>query len=325
MITKDPKNWNGAERLGAIAPALSSVIELRERLSKNPSDARRIGNDIAAAIDSAAAKANVSADHIERWMDTFLYLGKPGLLAPVKVTAEACAAKLRGTWELTSRITNGRPTVTRSHLYYDMDLATGRGQHLMILCTDEPGIGRDATLLVAAFSELTFQQNGEFEVVVRSRGRLIGNHGPFETGREIQDEFRLVRHGQEERMIGLPGSRVAGGASDAFNHRLVQLGGDANSLVFAHSGLASTGDMARTPDVVDTYAKVSSARPLVAGWQPIKEYFDGMVSPAPFVSQLQKSGLNGKAAHWFQKTTGTAPLAAYAQPAPNRADRVRSA
>jgi hypothetical protein len=322
VISKDPKDWNGVERLAAITPALGAVIDLRERLATNPGDARRIRSDIAAAIDSAASRAGVSPEHIERWIDTFTYLGKPGLLAPVKLTAQACAAKLQGTWELKSRLTNGRPTVARSHLYYDMDAASGRGQHLMIICTDEPDIRRDSTLLVAAFSELTFRQNGEFEVVVRSRGQLTGNHTPFETGREIQDEFRLVRHGHEERMIGMPGSRPG---ATAFNHRLVQLGGDPNSLVFAHSGLASNGDMARTQDVVDTYVKVSSARPLVGGWQPIREYFDGMVNPTPLLKQLQQAGLSGTGLHLFQKATGSAALAAYAQPAPNRADRVKTA
>lgn len=319
-VDRSSKDWNGAERLAAISPALSTVVPLRERLATEAlagGELSKIKAEIAEAIQSAASKSGVTPGEIETWIDSFIYLGKPGLMSPVKVSAEACAAKLQGTWQLQSRIANGRPQAATGHLYYDMDPKSLRGRHLVTICSEEPQISRkdpDNTYLLVAMVDLTFVQDGDYAVVVRSKGQLIGNYEHCESCQEIEDEFRLVRYGHEEKMIGMPTAALRGirsrNGNTGFNHSRVQLGGDTNSLVFANSGMSALGNMARTQDVVDTFGKVSSARPLIAGWQPITEYFESMVNPMRAIAAVEAMGKTDQALHLFQQTP-SAPLARF--------------
>lgn len=325
MATDNGKQWNGAERFNAIFPALGTVIPLRERLVYElPETSARSAMDreVQDAIKTAAEQSGASPEQISQWIDDFTFLGKPGLLSPVPVAAESVADELEGTWELVSRLTDGQPTNARSQLFYDVDRGKGRVQHLITMWTDQNHFERDAqqgTYLLIAMVELTFRQNDEFEVVVNSKGRLIGNFGDYENGSDVADEFRLVRRGNDARMVGVPtsyvalGGRQSGGytASKAFNHALIHVGGNPGSIVFANSGLPALPQKGRTMDVVDTYVHVDKAKPLVAGWEPLSEYFERMTKPEAWLSTLKAMGKTGTALHAFQRAPSRETLARY--------------
>lgn len=314
MAQDTKKDFNGAERFAAISPALGTVIPLRDRLMyQAPEEAVKSGleKEIDAAVKSAADKSGATVEQVNQWIEDFTFLGKPGLLSPVTVSAVDCADQLQGTWEMVSRFTDGQPTHARSQLYYDVEIGKGRATHLITMWTEQNHFARDAkqgTYLLVALVELTFRQNGPYEVVVTSKGRLVGNFGDYENGSDVGDEFRLVRRANDARMVGVPtsyvalGGRQSGGytATQSFNHALIHVGGNPGSLVFANWGLPALANKGRTFDVVDTYVHANKAKPLVAGIEPIKDYFDRMTRPEEHMNKIKGLGKQGAASHAFQ-------------------------
>lgn len=324
------RTWNGAERLAAIFPALGTVIPMRERLvSELPEAALKaeMNNNINAAIREAAEVSGASPDDISQWIEDFTYLGKPGLVTPVPLAAEDCAANIQGTFELETRLTDGSFTAARSRLYYDMDPQKRRGMHLITMWTEHNHFDRkltkgdQSTLLLVALVEMTFKNRGKYEVEVRTRGRLVGNFGDYETGEEVADTFKLVRRGNNEAMVGVPssytflGGRKSGGYTDSeyFNHALVKVSGDPGSIVFANLGLPAQGTKGRTLDVVDTYVNMGRKRPLIAGWEPVSDYFKRMTDPNSSLRRLQQLKKSDEAFHMFQTPPSLSTLRTYCE------------
>ena len=239
------------------------------------------------------------------------------------MAAEACAENIAGTWELSSRLSGGELTNARGNLYYDMDPKNLRGWHMITMWTEENHFETDSkeTFVLAALAELTFEQESPHSVIGRSKGRIVGNFGEYERGKDIEDEFRLVRVGNNEKMVGVSrrysyaedgGTSLSGNAGEQFfSHMLVGVGGDPNAIVFANSGLPALGNRGRTVDVVDTYVNVSHDRPLIGGWEPIKDYFARITDPKSSLDMFRKSGKSGSALHYFQGAPPASRLREY--------------
>src|SRR4051794_23440214 len=106
---KEPADFNGYERLQAIRPILTQALGVHMRLiQERPSEQRNqlVATEFESLYASAAEQAGVTSDVIQRWTESFMAFGKPGLSAPVRMDAVAVAQSMRGTWELTSRFHN---------------------------------------------------------------------------------------------------------------------------------------------------------------------------------------------------------------------------
>ncbi len=274
------REWNGAERFDAIAPVMGQIMQARTAraaASHTPgmlSSLQAEEAGIQQAIASAAKASGASAAQISAWVDSFSALGKPGLMADIPLSATDCCANLQGTFELTSRFSNGVETATRGRLYNDMDPKKLRGTQLITMWTEENLVKRSGskTLLLIAFGELQFKQNGPYEVIVNSSGIIYGNYADYEKGVKATDEFRLVRKGQNESMLGVTERTQTGGA-DSAGRSLIEVGGDPGTIKYKMWGVPATKEYPRTQDTVDTYQIMSNRRPLVGGWEPIKDYF----------------------------------------------------
>lgn len=273
--------WNGAERFQAIAPALGTVMNLlvEEDAEYAPvveaaalsAESRKALDD---AIGAAAAASGATTDQIITWIDAFTSLGKPGLMADIPLSASECCANLHGTWELTSRFSGGAPTAARSSFYGDMDPETGRGKTLTVMLTEMNFFEPTATaIMFIGLADVQFTQNGPFEVIGSSVGVTYGNVPGYENGLKTTDQFRLVRRGQNETMLGYP-IRTESNGSDTAARTLVEVGGDPGTIKFKMWGSLATANHPRTVDTVDTYRNTSNLTPLIGGWEPIADYFE---------------------------------------------------
>lgn len=275
--------WNGAERFKAIAPALGTVMNLLSmemdsgeyapvvEAAALSAEARSELNE---AISYAASKSGATTDQIITWIDAFTSLGKPGLMTDIPISASDCAANLQGSWELTSRFSGGAEAAARSEIFCDMDPVNARGTQLMTMLTEVNFfVDPPVTSFFISLCEFQFTQNGPYEVIGSSTGVVFGNVPGYEAGLKTTDQFRLVRRGQNETMLGYP-LRTEENGSDTAARTLVEVGGDPGTIKFKMWGSPATRSHARTVDTVDTYRNTSNRRPLIAGWEPIKEYFD---------------------------------------------------
>ncbi|HKR13759.1 MAG TPA: hypothetical protein VJT15_16965 [Pyrinomonadaceae bacterium] len=274
-------SWNGAERFKAIAPAMGTVMNLLVMESGEyapvmeavalSATARKELDD---AISFAAKKSGASTNQIITWIDAFTSLGKPGLMADIPIKAVDCAANLQGTWELTSRFSGGTETVARSSIYCDMDPATGRGKQLITMLTEVNHFAdRSGTVFFIGLADVQYTQNGAFEVLGTSTGTTYGNVPGYENGLRTTDQFRLVRRGQNETMLGYP-VRTESNGTDSAARTLVEVSGDPGTIKFKLWGAEATSTHPRTVDTVDTYRNTSNQRPLIGGWEPITDYFE---------------------------------------------------
>lgn len=274
-------SWNGAERFQAIAPALGTVINLLVEAEGEYApvveaaalsvEARKELDD---AISFAASKSGASTDQIITWIDAFTSLGKPGLMADIPISAADCAANLQGSWELTSRFSGGVETAARSEMHYDMDPVNARGKSLITMLTEVNFfVDPPVTTFFTGFADVQFTQNGPFEVIGSSVGVTYGNVPGYEAGLRTTDQFRLVRRGQNETMLGYP-VRTESNGSDTAARTLVEVGGDPGTIKYKMWGALATDSHPRTVDTVDTYRNISNRRPLIGGWEPIADYFE---------------------------------------------------
>ena len=274
-------SWNGAERFQAIAPALGTVMNLlmeedgeyapvMEAAALSAASRKELDD----AIAYAASKSGATSDQIVTWIDAFTSLGKPGLMADIPLSAADCLANLHGSWELTSRFSGGVETAARSEMYCDMDPATGRGKQLLTMLTEVNFfVDPPVTSFFISLLDFQFTQNGPFEVIGNSAGTIYGNIPCYEAGLKTTDQFRLVRRGQNETMLGYP-IRTESNGSDTAARTLVEVSGDPGTIKYKMWGAVATGSHPRTVDTVDTYRNTSNRRPLIGGWEPIQDYFD---------------------------------------------------
>ncbi|HEU4770364.1 MAG TPA: hypothetical protein VFS77_23560, partial [Pyrinomonadaceae bacterium] len=213
--------------------------------------------------------------------------GKPGLMTSIPLSAAECCANLNGTFDLISRFSGGVETSTRSRIYGDMNPEKGTGTELVTMWTEENFFksSGNATILFISLAELKFTQNGPYEVIVNSRGRTFGNVPGYEKGVVTTDEFVLVRKGHNETMVGVP-ARTENNGSDTAARFLVEVSGDPGIIKFAMWGVPATDKRPATLDTVDTYAIMSSRRPLIGGWESITDYFN----------RVTQSGTQGRTA-----------------------------
>ncbi len=282
LINTEGRPWNGAERYQAIAPALGTVMRylVEEEAEYAPATdevyARPEGvqREINAAIESAAANSGASVEQITNWIYAFASYGKPGLITDIALSASDCAASLQGTWELTSRFSGGVETACRSQIYHDMDPDTASGKQLITMWTEVNFFeASGSTIFFISLCDIKFTQNGPYEVIGSSTGTVYGNFPGYEEGLRTTDQFRLVRKGQNESMLGYP-KRTESNGSDTAARTLVEVGGDAGRIKYKMWGSRATRAHPRTMDTVDTYTIMSSRRPLVGGWEPIGDYFE---------------------------------------------------
>jgi hypothetical protein len=282
------RDWNGLERFEAIAPVMGRIMQLQEAdaaMAYAPAEALTIAKtfqrEIQEAVRAAATDSGASEDQIRTWVDSFASLGKPGLMNEIPLEAADCAANLNGTWELTSRFSGGAESSTRSQMYCDMDPDRLRGTSLITMWTEVNSFEKSGpgTIFLIGLAELQFKQNGPYEVIGTSRGTTFGNFPGYETGVTTTDNYRLVRRGQNETMLGNP-IRTESGGSDSFARDLVEVSGDPGTIKFKMWGVKATENHPRTIDTVDTYTLMSNRRPLVGGWEPIGDYFKRMTEQA---------------------------------------------
>lgn len=274
-------SWNGAERFQAIAPAIGTVMNLlvMEQGEYAPvieaaalsADARQ---ELDEAISLAASRSGATTEQITTWIDAFTSLGKPGLMADIPLSAADCVANLQGTWELTSRFSGGVQTAARSEIYGDMDPVNARGQTLITMLTEvNHFVDQPVTAFLVGLADLQFTQNGPYEVIGTSVGVTYGNLPGYEAGLKTTDQFRLVRKGQTETMLGYP-IRTATNGSDSAARTLVEVSGDPGTIKYKLWGSLATSSHPRTVDTIDTYRNTSNLRPLIGGWEPIADYFE---------------------------------------------------
>lgn len=290
--------WNGSTRFQAIAPVFGRILQLQEAVVFDYAPAREAftlsaaaDREIQEAVASAAKTSGASEEQIRTWVESFNSLGKPGLMSSIPLTAAECCANLNGTFELISRFSGGVEVATRSQIYGDMNPEKGTGTQLITMWTEEnlfkaPASGT-ATILFIGLVEIKFTQNGPYEVIGSSRGRTFGNVPGYEKGVETRDEFLLVRKGHNESMVGVPRRAEANG-SDTAARFLVEVGGDPGIIKFKMWGVPATDKHPATLDTVDTYAIMSSRRPLVGGWETITDYFN-RVTQSGAVGRTAKS------------------------------------
>lgn len=278
----DEAKWNGATRFAAIAPVVGRMLELQQLVAMDYAPAVEVfklsaaaQREIQEAVSSAAKISGATEEQIRSWVESFNSLGKPGLMSNIPLTAAECAANLNGTWELATRYSGGAETPTRSQIFCDMDPEKGTGIELITMWTEENLFKSSgtATILFIGLSELKFTQNGPYEVIGTSRGRTFGNVPGYEKGVVTTDEFRLIRKGQNETMLGVP-RRSESNGTDSAARFLVEVSGDPGTLKFKMWGVPATDKHAATLDTVDTYVNMSSRRPLVGGWESITDYFN---------------------------------------------------
>ena len=277
------KGWNGVTRFQAIAPVLGRVLELQQDVAMNYAPATEAfslsataNKEIQKSVASAAKASGASEGQIRTWVESFNSLGKPGLMSSIPLSAAECTANMHGTFELVSRFSGGVETATRSRIYGDMNPEKGTGTELITIWTEEnqfPKTRGNDTIFLIGLAEVKFTQNGPYEVIGTSRGRTFGNIPGYEKGVETRDEFVLIRKGHNESMMGVP-SRAESNGSDAAARFLVEVSGDLGIIKFKMWGVPATDKHPATLDTVDTYAIISSRRPLVGGWETITDYFN---------------------------------------------------
>lgn len=277
----DESGWNGTARFQAIAPVVGRILQLTQDEAGNYAPAVEVfklsaaaEREIQEAVTSAAKMSGASEDQILSWVESFNSFGKPGLMSNIELSAFDCAANLNGTWELESRFTAGRETPTRSQIFCDMNPEKGTGTQLITMWTEENSFKASgtSTVFLVGLSEIKFTQNGPYEVIAHSKGQTFGNVPGYEKGVVTTDEFRLIRKGQNEAMLGVP-RRTESNGQDSAARFLVEVSGDPGVLKFKMWGVPATDKHAATLDTVDTYVNTSSRRPLVGGWESITDYF----------------------------------------------------
>jgi hypothetical protein len=275
--------WNGATRFQAISPVFGKILELQQAVATTYAPAAEAfslsaaaDREIREAVSSAAKNSGATEDQIRSWVESFNSLGKAGLMSSIPLTAEECCANMNGTFELLSRYSGGVEVPARGRIYGDMNPKRGTGTQLITMWTEEnlfpKGKGEGAIFLVM-LAELKFTQNGPYEVLGSSRARIYGNQPGYEKGLETTDEFLLVRKGHNESMVGVP-SRSEANGSDTAARFLVEVSGDPGIIKYKMWGVPATDKTPATLDTVDTYAIMSSRRPLVGGWESITDYFN---------------------------------------------------
>lgn len=300
--TAEENGWNGATRFQAIAPVFGRILELQQEVSGDYAPAAEAFSlsvaaekEIQDAVASAAKVSGASEDQIRTWIESFNSLGKSGLMSSIPLTAAECCANMNGTFELVSRFSGGAETAARSRIYGDMNPEKGTGTTLITMWTEEnhfPKTKGSATIFLIGLSEIKFTQNGPYEVIGSSIGRTFGNLPGYEKGVETRDEFLLVRKGHNEAMMGVPARSEANG-SDTAARFLVEVSGDPGFIKFKMWGGPATDQHPATLDTVDTYAIMSSRRPLVGGWEPITDYFNR-------ITQSERAGRTAKSAALFE-------------------------
>ena len=275
--------WNGATRFQAISPVVGRILELQQAVATDyapAAEAFRLSGaadrEIREAVASAAKGSGASEDQIRTWVESFNSLGKAGLMSSIPLTAAECCANLNGTFELISQFSGGVETATRGRIYGDMNPEKGTGTQLITMWTEEahlPKAAGNATIFLIMLAELKFTQNGPYEVIGTSRARIFGNVTGYEKGLETRDEFVLVRKGHNETMVGAPARSEANG-SDTLARFLVEVSGDPGFIKYKMWGVPATAEHPATLDTVDTYAIMSSRRPLVGGWESLPDYFN---------------------------------------------------
>ena len=274
--------WNGATRFQAIAPVFGRILELQQAVATDYAPAAgaftlsaAADREVQKAVASAAKSSGASENQIRSWVESFNSLGKSGLMSSIPLTAAECSANMNGTFELISRFSGGVEVAARSRVYGDMNPKRGTGTHLITMWTEEnhfPKTRGNDTIFLIGLAETKFTQNGPYEVIVTSRGRTFGNLPGYEKGVETRDEFVLIRKGHNEAMVGAPARSEANG-SDTAARFLVEVSGDPGFIKYKMWGVPATDQHPATLDTVDTYAIMSSRRPLVGGWEPIRDYF----------------------------------------------------
>ena len=301
--------WNGATRFQAIAPVFGRMLQLRQALATNyagGAEAFKLSaatnREVQDLVASASKESGASEDQIRSWVESFNSLGKAGLMSNIPLTAAECCANLNGTFELISRFSGGVEVATRSRVYGDMNPSKGTGTQLITMWTEEahlPKAAGNATIFLIMLAELKFTQNGPYEVIGSSRARIFGNYPGYEKGLETTDEFLLVRKGHNETMVGVP-SRSEANGTDSLARSLVEVSGDPGFIKYKMWGVPATDKTPATLDTVDTYAIMSSRRPLVGGWESLTDYFNRVTQSG--------GGRTAKSAALFQEPNNRSAL-----------------
>lgn len=151
-------------------------------------------------------------------------------MADIPLSAADCAANLQGSWEPTSRFSGGVETAARSGIYGDMDPVTASGKTLITTLTEVNFfVDPPVTSFFTGLADIQLTQNGPFEVVGTSVGVTYGNVPGYEAGVKTTDQFRLVRRGQNETVLGYP-IRTESSGSDTAARTLVEVGGDPGTI-----------------------------------------------------------------------------------------------
>lgn len=298
--------WNGATRFNAIAPVFGRILQIQEEAALASNAPGAVGSytlsatanrEIQEAVAAAAEVSGASEDQIRSWVDSFSSLGRPGLMSSIPISAAECCANLNGTFDLLSRFSGGVEVPARGRIYGDMNPKKGTGTQLVTMWTEENhsprGRGNDTIFLICLI-DLKFTQNGPYEVIGTSRGKVFGNAQGYEKGVETRDEFILVRKAHNEAMVGAP-ARSETSASDSgelFQNqaRLVEVSGDPGIIKYKMWGVPATDTHPATLDTVDTYAVMNTRRPLVGGWEPIRDYFNRVTRGAAGGRAAAKGG-----------------------------------
>jgi hypothetical protein len=327
---REPSSFNGYERLQAISPVLSRAMELHARLlHESPSEARN--QSVAAGFDAvygeAAQQAGVEPEVIQRWTENFMAAGKPGLSAPVKLSAAEVADGMRGTWELTSRFHNGGNTVyasadgttpTRSRIYHEVEPGQTNGKMLITMWTDENHYPREwsvvnefkgmknpekQTFLMIAWVEWKLRNIDDHTVEWTNDGELVGNFAHYRQPKKVYGRNVLTRQEETMAMVGIPESMWVDDSGTRTpvigRFLLVKAAGAPDRVVYHEQGFPAMHGNERTLDEVDTYVRISSENPLIAGWEPIQDYYNRMKNPGARLQEAQGLMASGEQVHLF--------------------------
>jgi hypothetical protein len=321
-----PSSLTAYERYEALIPILSEASEAYVRFfSERPSEKRdtEINSRLTSLFDKVSSNSSMGTEEVRRAFQGYTARGISGLMTPTPIAAEELMLRSRGTWELTSRVTNGgqtqyaRPenkaTRARSKLYYEMASATEM-KELVTMWNEENHYPReeslkrgklnaDDTFFIAAFSTSKFRQVDDYTVEYTSTGEFCGNHEHYRDPKKGTSRVLIMQFDGEPTFLSipeayalLPGGRTAP-ATGTF--LLLNYYGGSKARGFAMSGLPPMFGDTRTMDVYDNYVKVSDQQPLVGGWEPIESYYSRLRNLPEYYEKMSQKSEGRRTVHGF--------------------------
>lgn len=181
---------------------------------------------------------------------------------------------LEGNWEMTSRVSNGKPTNTEGNIFFNLVKSSDRftGEQLAtesgILDAFVSGGGDNKPYEIASLFTVTVSQGDNGVVLFKASGEIAGSYGPFTKGVAVIQTYTFVKKGnsfvlKSQSQTDSYGQKVEKNVeSESQVYDQIMLSKD--KIVFTSSTLK----------LIDTYARISTKGSTFGGiWNLRKAYY----------------------------------------------------